>query len=519
MNSPSWPQVDVRRTEIDGVRVLWMPDSASFGAQLQFRVGMWDEPLRLRGITHLIEHLTLNPLRKTEHPFGGAVQGDQTTFWAQGEPERVAEFLERVCVGLSEGSAASIDHEAKVLAAEDRGRPRTAFDALTTLLFGPNGPGVVDYAELALDWVEEDDVRAWRSQWFTRENAVLCVQGEPPAALRLPLASGRSRPYELPPQAFGQRFERPTNVAFQEAGVSWAGLGERSRGLTQSASMLQERLMDRLRHELGLVYSASCNYVRLDRQRALLLAGTDCDPKHARRVSEEFVGILSAFAESGPSEDEMARMRRMSVQAAQAEPESFRLSELFREARSLLLEHEHESMDAHWQRTHALDAETLRADFAACFRTSIAIAPEGTPGLETMQAIDDGPLPGTSFRIRVPSAGFDELRVGSEGLAGRFHGRWSHLLWKDLVLCHRVRADVLQLYSRTGTGMLLGIQDWKRSKQLRRALDEHLPRERIVESKRQVLASALLPESDRTYVDGDGLFETLGRWWRRVFGG
>ena len=52
----------VHRTEVDGVPVFWADGPGNAVGQLVFRVGQADEPLPLRGMTHLIEHLALASL-------------------------------------------------------------------------------------------------------------------------------------------------------------------------------------------------------------------------------------------------------------------------------------------------------------------------------------------------------------------------------------------------------------------------------------------------------------------------
>ena len=60
--------------------------------------------------------------------------------------------------------------------------------------YGPCGYGVVPHEELGLGWLEVEDVSAWASRRFTRDNALLWMTTEPPADLELMLPAGERLP-------------------------------------------------------------------------------------------------------------------------------------------------------------------------------------------------------------------------------------------------------------------------------------------------------------------------------------
>ena len=53
--------IPIHQTEVDGIPCLWADLPGELGATLIFRVGMADESLVTRGITHLVEHLATPP--------------------------------------------------------------------------------------------------------------------------------------------------------------------------------------------------------------------------------------------------------------------------------------------------------------------------------------------------------------------------------------------------------------------------------------------------------------------------
>ena len=75
------------RTTIDGVPVLYRNVPGPMKASLLFRVGSADEQLHERGITHLVEHLTLTKAPDSVHAFNGATGPMFTQFVTAGDPE------------------------------------------------------------------------------------------------------------------------------------------------------------------------------------------------------------------------------------------------------------------------------------------------------------------------------------------------------------------------------------------------------------------------------------------------
>ncbi len=95
----------INRAEREGLRVYWTDTGGAFRAMLAFRVGFADEPLPLRGISHLVEHLAISPKRRL-YQFNGWAGIATTGFWAEGRPEEALE-TSRMCAGCSRRPVAS----------------------------------------------------------------------------------------------------------------------------------------------------------------------------------------------------------------------------------------------------------------------------------------------------------------------------------------------------------------------------------------------------------------------------
>src|SRR5262245_51459826 len=86
----------VERIDVGGLPVFLAEAPAPYQAGLIFRVGGVDEPLTLRGISHLCEHLALSSLEPPEHGFNGFVTANCTHFVMQGTADEAIRYFERV---------------------------------------------------------------------------------------------------------------------------------------------------------------------------------------------------------------------------------------------------------------------------------------------------------------------------------------------------------------------------------------------------------------------------------------
>jgi len=185
-----------------------------------FRVGRVDEELPWSGITHLVEHLTLFELgMNPTYTYNGAVTPARTYFVTSGTADDIAAYFAHVTSRLHALPLQRLEAEKTVLLAEASSRPTTPGDLLFGLRYGSRGHGLYLYDELALRQVSGDNVQSWADHWFTRENAVLFVSGEPPPNLRLNLPPGVRRPEPKPEEL------HLTLPAYAQRRVGGAGAG------------------------------------------------------------------------------------------------------------------------------------------------------------------------------------------------------------------------------------------------------------------------------------------------------
>lgn len=295
------------RTVVDGVPVLWAKRAGLLRACLLFRVGRADETLARGGITHLVEHLALHQVGQTDYHCNGTTETITTTFYTQGTPGQVTEFMAAVTAALRRLPLDRIPTEVSILRTEASGRSSSPYDRIRLWRYGPATYGLHAYEEYGLNEPAALDVQGWARSRFTRGNAVLWVSGDAvPDDLRLDLPDGPWLPPPVPSQALPRLpayFEGPVSGVVFDAHVP------RSPASAALSAVLERRMHAVLRVELGLTYAASTRYESLVGDLGVLAASADALPERSAELVGPFVDILLDLAASGVTDAELATVR------------------------------------------------------------------------------------------------------------------------------------------------------------------------------------------------------------------
>ncbi|WP_312867592.1 insulinase family protein [Amycolatopsis pithecellobii] len=272
-----------------------------------FGVGVAHETFLGTGLTHLVEHLAMRPLRTARYDANATTAMVHTSFEVTSGPETVVEHLRRICVSLGNLDTGPLELERGVLVAEERASEGPGVTAWlpASIWFGNQAYGLAGNLQVATVHAGADDVRAWCAQWFHRGNAALVLSGPPPADLRLPLPDGPRRPA---PQITPFPLATPAQTTVPNGVVGCALVGWTAE-MACAASILITRLTDRLRHLEGLVYDIAFDHQLIDGRRTVLGFGTDVPDRHAPRVFAAIRAELAALGEQGPTDDELAADR------------------------------------------------------------------------------------------------------------------------------------------------------------------------------------------------------------------
>jgi len=292
----------ISHRDIGGVPVLWapQPQGSPFLAQLVFRVGISDETLPFRGITHLVEHLALPVTHTPPVEFNGVVMGSFTRFWFSGPREAVLRLLEETCTALADPPLSRLDRELLLLTTEAETYAPGALGGALALRFGAAGHGLPGFGDVGLPRLTRDDVSRWAAERFNLGTVSLAFSGEPPPKLELPLPDGtRVDPAPLKPI---RDLDTPSVFAYAAEGGVWATLtGRRSYEMNAVLWTLQQRLSHRLRGRRSLSYNVVVDFEPLTSGQLHVFAHADCLLQNQDAVAATIVATIDELAANGPT--------------------------------------------------------------------------------------------------------------------------------------------------------------------------------------------------------------------------
>jgi hypothetical protein len=447
-----------------------------------FRVGMADESLSRHGLTHLVEHLALEPLGEQPYKYNGMVDGLFTRFYVAGRPAEIVEFFERVTSGLANLPRDRLVAESAVLRTEAAHESANWLRALLTYRYGSAGWGLAGLTEFGLCNPDPDEVQTWARTRFTAENAVLWVNGPLPVGLRIGLMSGSWTPgKELPAAAV----RVPAWAVQAAAGVGVSMTGERSTALGIMAQIARRRAHAQLR-EGAVSYSVQLSYQPLDRNTAHVGLWADALPENVDRVGAELLKILDGLATAGPNQEELDRSLD-EVERAEDEADSV-LQWLDSAATNELLGSAIYTPDRLREDIRALTPETASSTIAEAMKTLLVMAP---PNLKLSSARFT-PVPAWSaervsgltvgLRLGLSTIGRNiRLTVAKEGVTFAFDGSRLLTIWFDRCAAMLQWTDGSRtLHGNDGFRLHLCPRDWHDGERLIRWIEGQVPKEKLV---------------------------------------
>ena len=108
----------VERTSIDGMPAFLVESPGAPEAGVMFSVGLADEPVHRRGITHMLEHVTLAEVTRDAFDYDGMVDPISTAFQATGSEDDVVRFMAEVASALTNPPYHRLERERSILKTE-----------------------------------------------------------------------------------------------------------------------------------------------------------------------------------------------------------------------------------------------------------------------------------------------------------------------------------------------------------------------------------------------------------------
>ncbi|WP_051781669.1 MULTISPECIES: insulinase family protein [unclassified Streptomyces] len=281
----------ITTTVVNGIRTVLARRPGPLTAGLLFRVGRADETLATSGITHLVEHLALHRHGLGDLHYNGATGVTYTHFHVNGSPADVVEYLNGVCAALRDLPMDRLDTEKEILRTEAAGRTSGPGHASALWRYGSRSYGLTGYAELGLQGITADDVRAWAQTRFTAENAVLWITGDTvPEGLDLTLPTGEWQPT---PEATSALPTTPAWFRGEDGALVLTAVVPRSTAASLFADVLGKELFRALRQKGGYSYTAAAEYTPRDTDSATVVAYADALPEKQDAMVGAFVDVLA----------------------------------------------------------------------------------------------------------------------------------------------------------------------------------------------------------------------------------
>lgn len=284
-----------------GIPAYSVDRSGIFTGSLMFGVGFRDEPVTLAGITHLVEHAVLRMVQPVTLWHGGSVQLDSVEFYACGEPDAVAGYLNAITAAVSGFTAVREEDLALEKAIMEAENPRgfsTVSSGLLTARFGTNGQGAGHFGSPTITGISRAEASEWAQRWLTAENAALAFTGPVPGSLDVRLPQGTHVIRDQPSPVI----RAPTLIRSQKSGVALSLLVP-SMNATFLGEALRYELLTRLRHCNGLIYSVTILTTQLDDDCCQLDLILDPLPANTAAALQASVAAVRDVAAEGFTND------------------------------------------------------------------------------------------------------------------------------------------------------------------------------------------------------------------------
>lgn len=303
------------RGATDGVTTLFSPVGGRTRASLSFRVGTADEPLHLRGISHLIGHLAA---AAADHDHAGcpvSVSASTLTFQLSGNALAVANEIGAICHWISTAASTPVDAKsidrARSLAVDDQRIHAPEHAPLLRHRYGPLTWAAGSYPELGLLHITAAEITEWVSTYLTTQNAVLALSGTKATTLRAPLPSGAYQPL---PELASPTITLPALVAIDEARVSLSGViatdPQRLDRERAAAGLTAEIARSRIGYALGRRYgreiTARGGLMALGRNAVHVVTWADVDSSREAKIADIATESLTVLGERKLVEGELA---------------------------------------------------------------------------------------------------------------------------------------------------------------------------------------------------------------------
>ncbi|MBN9613707.1 MAG: insulinase family protein [Actinobacteria bacterium] len=294
-------------SELAGLPVYTAESGGPFIGSLTFGVGRRDESAPTAGTAHLLEHLIMHRVGKVGIAHNAATGDETISFYAQGEPARVADFLNRVAHAVStlaDLSDTDVEEQRRIIAAElGDGDERPGRGALLDR-FGAQSVGLLDIGSPGHRSITRQQVVAFAETWLHAGNAALAFTGVMPEGLDVALPAAGALPHRVPATVIREGAWAVSGSIPVCISLVLDASKQRAAG-SIAATIIEQGLFAELRRKKALVYSVDSFSAALGPGRRFVAYALDPRPEEVLPTAAAAVSYLRELAETGPSEEMM----------------------------------------------------------------------------------------------------------------------------------------------------------------------------------------------------------------------
>jgi hypothetical protein len=467
---------------------------------MTFRVGYADEAMTTRGLTHLVEHLSLFEASSARLPVNGSVAATETNLMVRGTPEEVTAFARSVCAALRSLPAARIEAESRVLRTEGASRPRWSLGGLLVTRFGTNGYGLATLPELGLVQPDPDTVQAWADRWFTADNVVLWATGPLPTDLEVDLRSGTR---VAPPTPAPLSWKLPAWYTDSPSVVGLSFLIPRSDAGTMAARLLERRAHDRLRLEQGNSYDVSVWIDHWTSEHAHGIVAADTLADHAGAVRDGLLAELGLLATNPPSAEELVEQIALAERGWRDHDAAAGIASA--QASNLLTGSRVRSVEQAVADLRTVTPDQITSAARGIIDSALFQVPNAAPAMpdrrfSTIPPGSPREVVGTSFpraRVLDDRSGRDQLVVGDAGVSFVISPTERiTVLVSEATAVQRWSDGAQTWWAADGLCVFVHPEEWKGGEDALRRLTAMAPADRVVDMHQEA-GSAYLDEINR----------------------
>lgn len=293
--------------DVDGIPAYWADIRTAFTGTLTFGIGLRDETARTAGLAHLIEHLVMARVGRVNVTHNATTADESVSFFAQGAPEAVADFLSRVARAISslhETTDDTVLEQRRIISNELGDADERPGRGHLVDRFGNRSIGLLDLGTPAHRSHSRAEVLRFADDWFHAGNAALSFTGPIPEGLTIVLPPARPMPER--PEARVIRHGQWVVNGEVPVVVSLVFDSEDRATAAVATSLLNDAFHDRLRGERHLIYSVLTQQLPLGIDTLLCAYALDPRPEHVVETARAALDVIRGLASDGPTAEAVA---------------------------------------------------------------------------------------------------------------------------------------------------------------------------------------------------------------------